>query len=1191
MKNFKTIYQLFPQCLFKLQAFWLLFSFVFLTLYPSVQIFGNPLVPGALTPDTLDVERLGESIRRANTQRDLNTWNSQVYGELDLMQAEWESKVQEQIEAQVISAFHKDAFVNNPGYKDYLRKELESAKASALHDWQANADMMILFNRNNYVKYMSGQNYQEHTENTQSNQQTTEQELDEDGKSFNQLTGKLDEAVSGWNKDFQNSYETGLTNFQNDLNSINADYKSFTDQLDQADAKFKGNLSAIESYVETVKGHISGSVKGLQDSLNNNPELYKNSDGTLNTSGTQLSGLITEMNTSLNDPNAKFTTVLTTVATKMTEYLRTQRKAVQDKADKYAQDAVFSPEINNEISASYKSPINKPSFDRVKNIIKMGNTADPDVLSFIGDYIKTQLNSYNSSYDSRTGVKKDKYSLQLVKGIELRAHSGVTNHIPHEFFRVGGTYSQGNPDESFDTYDRKTYYCLGVYLCGYRDYVEQEEEIHIKLNVTMQDNEAAENQVTWQGFANNLTSQFTEWQDKILPAVTNWEVQVKNYQNFYEAWKTKAANLRQTAKDNHTTATNDLQRSKGKWLQDMANAKRKAQGKWNELQEKLDEKQPKEAALLVQQAQSSFQGIAIPTSQTSQNDKNATAANFSASLAKLKQSRVQFRRVAAPKLASAAELIAQDKLKSLPKVNLANLDLLGAPSDRLEQIGNKKFVAKKQLVAQKGAFQKKQFGLHSQGFGVRGGLASLNEVDGESYNIFNHGFEVGNLKDLKLEEKFGTTLNGVKQYSYISAVNETIDTNVDEYQQQIFDQIVNSYRFQVKGKFYDKDGNFDDSKLSDEQKKLHSTGKCVANGELVAACAEFMERNEMFESAHRVGDEIVVNFKISDGTAHKATEGEGEYKGYNSGKQTRTRRISLSSVAHINAPKGKSLFDKWTNEDYIAINNKLYGEYDKDGKKVEGKDGLITKLYQNFNDDMQRFGSAYQNMSALNQTYLQRFRSNADRLDAHEKLMEELMQAYLTGGMKGLKASAKDMLKRNIDQKINEGLAWQLGKFQGLSDEEIEQQVASMSDVISIVRGRMESNRLKKKINSPINKMISSSIASISRIPIFGPPLGMLAKPIIQFASAAACAAPGMQMAAAAGAGGCGKGVSDAFAKAEKTKKRYTELLAKEASIIKRHTVNNIAAATNLPHDALHKFWAGMEGRKSARLAKRNAGP
>ncbi|MEM7179874.1 MAG: polymorphic toxin-type HINT domain-containing protein, partial [Spirochaetota bacterium] len=47
----------------------------------------------------------------------------------------------------------------------------------------------------------------------------------------------------------------------------------------------------------------------------------------------------------------------------------------------------------------------------------------------------------------------------------------------------------------------------------------------------------------------------------------------------------------------------------------------------------------------------------------------------------------------------------------------------------------------------------------------------------------------------------------------------------------------------------------------------------------------------------------------------------------------------------------------------------------------------------------------------------------------------------------------------------------------------------------------------------------------------------------------------------------------------------------KEASIIKRHTVNNIAAATNLPHDALHKFWAGMEGRKSARLAKRNAGP
>ncbi|MEM7184970.1 MAG: hypothetical protein AAF518_29015, partial [Spirochaetota bacterium] len=108
----KRIYQTLPIYLFKLQAFWLLFSFLFLTLYPSLQIFANPLIPDALTPDPFQEDRLDEIIRQANTASDLDTWNAQVYGEKAAMMTEWEMRLDEQITQQIENDFHKDAYVD-----------------------------------------------------------------------------------------------------------------------------------------------------------------------------------------------------------------------------------------------------------------------------------------------------------------------------------------------------------------------------------------------------------------------------------------------------------------------------------------------------------------------------------------------------------------------------------------------------------------------------------------------------------------------------------------------------------------------------------------------------------------------------------------------------------------------------------------------------------------------------------------------------------------------------------------------------------------------------------------------------------------------------------------------------------------------------------------------------------------------
>ncbi|MEM7180403.1 MAG: TIGR04388 family protein [Spirochaetota bacterium] len=171
----KKVYQILPMCLFKLQAFWLLFSFLFLTLYPSLEILANPLVHDALTPDPFQEDRLDEIIRQANTARDLNTWNAQVYGEKAAMMTEWEQRLDEQIVEQIETIFHKDTYVDTPGYKDYLRKQLEIAKQEEIQNWESEASIQILTNRNKYMNYMTGKLLSEEKEDTKKAQQQAEE--------------------------------------------------------------------------------------------------------------------------------------------------------------------------------------------------------------------------------------------------------------------------------------------------------------------------------------------------------------------------------------------------------------------------------------------------------------------------------------------------------------------------------------------------------------------------------------------------------------------------------------------------------------------------------------------------------------------------------------------------------------------------------------------------------------------------------------------------------------------------------------------------------------------------------------------------------------------------------------------------------------------------------------------------------
>ncbi|MEM7183189.1 MAG: TIGR04388 family protein [Spirochaetota bacterium] len=159
----------------KIGASTALLTFLFTLLYPTAKVFSNPLIPDALTPDPFQEDRLNETIHQSKTAGNLSIWDSQVYGEKAAMMTEWERRLDEQITQQIENDFHKDAYVDNPGYKDYLRKQLEIAKQKEVENWESEASMLILTNRNKYMNYMTGKLLSEEKEDTKKAQQQAEE--------------------------------------------------------------------------------------------------------------------------------------------------------------------------------------------------------------------------------------------------------------------------------------------------------------------------------------------------------------------------------------------------------------------------------------------------------------------------------------------------------------------------------------------------------------------------------------------------------------------------------------------------------------------------------------------------------------------------------------------------------------------------------------------------------------------------------------------------------------------------------------------------------------------------------------------------------------------------------------------------------------------------------------------------------
>ncbi|MEM7183253.1 MAG: TIGR04388 family protein, partial [Spirochaetota bacterium] len=490
-KNFQKIYQILPECLFKLQAFWLLFSFVFLTFYPSVQIFANPLIPDALTPDPFQEDRLDEIIRQANTARDLDTWNAQVYGEKAAMMTEWEIRLDEQITQQIENDFHKDAYVDNPGYKDYLRKQLEIAKQKEVENWESEASIQILTNRNKYMNYMTGKLLSEEKEDTKKAQQQTEEYTNSHtstNESWDAAQKSFTEKQEKWQKDYQGSVEQGLREFSSAVKQINHNYLETIQSLKDNEEKFDSALQTIQGYEKTVRSAISGLSTKLRGQLDdpNYAQMYKTDSNIYNEAGQALANLLNTLDAKLQDPDSS----LSDISVEIVTYLQDQTTATYQKQQYHGArikrtfvnttDGVGNTDIRSSDGAASLHTFWNPGHGKIKSITDYLQNKTAQSARDLFNYYNQNEYHFSPNITLDPDIDNPGANIDDFLQANLFAHTGTPN-TGINTISVGGLGGNYLDDPNFHQYDRRDLVCLGPGLCGYIDYKMPEEEIQAKL--------------------------------------------------------------------------------------------------------------------------------------------------------------------------------------------------------------------------------------------------------------------------------------------------------------------------------------------------------------------------------------------------------------------------------------------------------------------------------------------------------------------------------------------------------------------------------------------------------------------------------------------------------------------------------------------------------------------------------------
>ncbi|MEM7183313.1 MAG: hypothetical protein AAF518_20540 [Spirochaetota bacterium] len=198
-------------------------------------------------------------------------------------------------------------------------------------------------------------------------------------------------------------------------------------------------------------------------------------------------------------------------------------------------------------------------------------------------------------------------------------------------------------------------------------------------------------------------------------------------------------------------------------------------------------------------------------------------------------------------------------------------------------------------------------------------------------------------------------------------------------------------------------------------------------------------------------------------------------------KRTETEVVTLSTFRHVGLPGSNGetssetgeappdLFSRWDYDTITGINNIVFGEYDEDNLDADGNPTLTTPGLIDTSDkstnDSNSLQAANDRIDDINEYNRQFYIANATYQSQMDHITEQLLTAMVTGGVQGAKATAQQL----FEGQINANIAKFIGEAQGMSPE----QIAEFTQLVTIVRGRIRADKIKRRINGTANRYMS----------------------------------------------------------------------------------------------------------------------
>ncbi|EQA45700.1 putative large structural protein [Leptospira broomii serovar Hurstbridge str. 5399] len=245
------------------------------------------MIPNLNTPQ-FNPQDVQQTYLIANQLSDVSGWDNLVSQSLGLLYSEWESQVNASIISTVDSINTASTYDSVTTYQNAVYQALVSQEKQALSVWEQAAENSVLSERANFVAGLSNNNLS-NTATVASNTNTTTN------------------AQALWQTTFQSNLQNGLSQYQNSLSQLSAEYQNLLLSVQQADTQYQQTMYTIQQNEQNVRVGILAETLQLQqylhsdlnaatDPAGNKQYMFHqaNSDGTvsLNAAGQQLEALV-----------------------------------------------------------------------------------------------------------------------------------------------------------------------------------------------------------------------------------------------------------------------------------------------------------------------------------------------------------------------------------------------------------------------------------------------------------------------------------------------------------------------------------------------------------------------------------------------------------------------------------------------------------------------------------------------------------------------------------------------------------------------------------------------------------------------------------------------------------------------------------------------------------------------------------